>query len=255
MACCDPCCDFCCPSWVKKSASYICERFGNIGFAYVEERRSAVTIIGTVALTLSVILCICGTAAISTEKDTVKNVNWAHSDVNGGLVEKVYIGLSSVVVKTANGSTSIEWDDNDCESSHCTDCKDAATSTDSSAIIACLSKIPAINALYHRRSASTDSPIYKFIGSVALFVGTVSLATSLASFKEGCYDSFQDSDSITVTLESGETVTFDHDLRFGPGYECMAWSLAMNFVLIVSHLLLPVKKVEDVEKLPLVPGI
>lgn len=209
------------------------------------------TIVGAVALTLSIILCICGTAAISTEKSTVENVNWAYLAIDDGFTEKVYVGLSSVVVTTANGSTSVEWEDNDCQSSYCSDCKDAATSTDSSAIIACLTKIPAINALYYRRSASSDGPVYKAIGSIALFVGTVSLSVSLASFKEGCYDSFLDSETITV---NGHSVEVDQDPHLGPGYQCMAWSLAMNVVLIISHLLLPVKKIEDSEKLPLVPA-
>ncbi|KAK3270722.1 hypothetical protein CYMTET_20894 [Cymbomonas tetramitiformis] len=209
-----------------------------------------------VSLALSIVACF----AVSEDGDIVKNVAWATgelsnvvnknvSDAEVPLEVTLHIGLSAVVQESkfddsADTSQTIKWDDVDtCGADYCQDCKDTATGTASTAIIACVTKFPAGGLMVKRRVPRTDCYFFKFMSMVSTFMGLITLVSSLLSFSDDCWTSFPD--SIEIVVGDNMILSGDASYSAGPGFLCLLAAVFFDCFVALVHILTPVPKDEQ----------
>lgn len=195
-----------------------CRCVGAIGFSFFDKHRKYFYGASLAMTVVSLALSIAASFAISEDGDIVKNVAWATGELTNVVNKNVsdnevplevtlHIGLSAVVQEStfadsADQSQTIKWDDVDtCGADYCEDCKDTATGTISTAIIACVTKFPAGGLMVKRRVPRTDCYFFKFMSMVSTFVGLTTLVSSLLSFSDDCWTSFPESIEVVVVSE------------------------------------------------------
>ncbi|KAK3238050.1 hypothetical protein CYMTET_51908 [Cymbomonas tetramitiformis] len=94
-------------------------------------------------------------------------------------------------------------------------CKEYATATTADALIALITKLPAMG-LWFKRDIVSDTVFLKFMGVLTMLISSVTLALALDTFADNCYRGLPKTVQIyDPDVDAKVDVSLDYDL--GPG--------------------------------------
>lgn len=203
------------------------EAIGNIGLNIFDSKRMVIMIItGVLSFLVFILICV-GLGGASTTDDNVINCAWAFAELPNNYYS--YVGLQRVVSqKGEDGDTKgANW--SDCSGAgYCNDCEDAGKNTLNSIAIAFVLSIPILVITFLRSTKARDQVLFKVLTIVLCFVSLLLFMIAMGEFGSGCYDE----------LPSGQ------DYEYGPGFNAIATCFVFELIIMVLHLLTPVKKDE-----------
>lgn len=231
-----PCCGIsffrsCCES------SGFCEALGKIGFKKMDENRAKLMYIASFFSVLSIIFCLVSVCSLSTATKTVKQTCWTYGETDNF---KYYVGLEAIVISDDNtGDITTEWDEANCPDSYCDECKDATSSSVTTAIMSLITCFPTLSTDLQRSTRAGDLNCQKFMALFTGFVGTISTLVALSTYADGCYRNLPDTDP------SGDDITWS----LGPGFAMLLIATFLKPLDMLLHIILPVVKDEETRDL------
>ena len=236
----NPCCK-------NRSCRRVCEKnvccgnFGKIGCIVPQsEKRPYIFLLAFILSVFSLGLRIMVCIGTSENAVAVKRLAWGLGDVSSpnhaevstvGKDFDLYIGANVLVLSPSNTSYDevvIHWDDVDCNSTYCNDCKDASHGQVFGSYTSILGGIGQLATDYQRIHYATDYNCQKFAGVVSGLVGILSNLAILGAFQSACVESLND-----------DFPNLSADLKMGPG---MIFILVSTFVTVVDavcHAIVP----------------
>lgn len=230
-----PCCHIPCFKSLCETSGF-CTRFGKIGVKWFDENRAKIMLSSAFLSFLAIVFCAVAVASLSPDANVIKNTNWTYGSSDGF---EYFVGLNQIVIAPESGDQiEVEWADAQCTSDYCNECKDATSSSISTAIISLITCLPTLSTDIQRSTRAGDLNCQKFMALFTGIMGTITTLIALSSYSDGCFKNLPDSDS------SG-----DVEWKLGPGFSLLLVATLLKPVNVIIHMLMPVVKEEDNQNL------
>mmetsp|Transcript_13439 Transcript_13439/g.18389 ORF Transcript_13439/g.18389 Transcript_13439/m.18389 type:complete len:258 (+) Transcript_13439:218-991(+) len=229
-----------------------CNAQGRLGFSLFDKHRNPIFTVALCIALLSTVLAVAGTLGASPDKTLIKDLYWSKADVLSSkivganesinVINDIFIGVSGVVFDTKLdeiGTFRLKWDEvsNCSKTTYCSDCQEAATGSLTTAILACITKLPTLKLIYSRRLVESDTPCLKFMSMFATTFSILSCLSTLMTFNSYCHKKLPSTMQVYV---EGIEIEMKTDWMLGPGFFCLIMSLLCSFILLIFFILTPV---------------
>mmetsp|Transcript_10104 Transcript_10104/g.16601 ORF Transcript_10104/g.16601 Transcript_10104/m.16601 type:complete len:304 (-) Transcript_10104:528-1439(-) len=220
--------------------------FGKIGFNWAEKNRAPLMFSAFTVSFIAFILICAAMGSLSTSASVVKNVPFFTGKLtitnetlytNEGLSGTIdyYAGLSVVVYEGCETGANCpphtqSWDDVTCNNwiETCDECKDAATGSISTLILALITQLPQITTDIQRSAAAGDLHCQKAFGIITGIIGTLTTLAALNTFADVCYRDF----SVDV-----EGVKLEKSV--GPAFYLLLFATLLKIFDVIIHFIVP----------------
>ena len=231
-----PCCAIsCCHNTCEKGG--FCDALGRSGLKSMDTHRAKLMYIASFFSVLSIIFCIVAVCSLSTRAEDVERTCWTYGETDR---YEYYVGLEAIVItgEGIDGEMKLNWDDADCPDEYCEDCKEATSSSVTTAIMSLITCFPTLATDIQRSTRKGDLNCQKFMALFTGFMGTISTLVALSTYADGCYRELPDQDPF------GDDITWS----LGPGFSMLLLATFLKPLDMIFHILLPVVKDEDVSE-------
>lgn len=189
----------------------------------------------TLLLTLGALaLVVAAACGISTRATDIKRVPWstAHgSGVLGTVKVDFYTGVQALVIDATlageKTETKIKWDETDCKSDYCKNCKGVSKGIFGLMVIAAITLLVSM-ANQSSRGFGNDSLFQKLMGVVLSVIVFALLLAAMGAFANRCYNKMP-------TSYAG----IDVHKKLGAGFIMTVVAAALQLVVLLAHCIVP----------------
>jgi len=222
-----------------------------MGFSFGTKYRSWIMLAATIITAISIILNVVAIVSISQDRVDIENSSWTLgiSEEGNGVESKIFFGISGIVFSSGSSGTEeyISWNDVRCSNFNedaCNRCKGIATGSGTTAIIALITALLALNTDIQRSTEDGDLNCAKMKVMITGALRFFNTFYSISTWVNEC----------NRNLPSFNAMGGKINYTAGPGLVCLITATLLIAVDVMLHILVPVPDRSSKEEIEVEKG-